>query len=177
MPFIGSSDCVIWSYNHYKYLCKPIQMIVICFVFPEFKVVFSTFVQLFKKYSPKNTSRSRNLPLFFTIRLGTGRFKYLSRHIPRLRNLPPFFSFVKTIHRYFYIFVEFFLTFPFAPIKIVCGIVYAAAVWAAQAFHDNRQMPGFTRQIGRSFSSAVRLMAFFSIFLRQNRRFLANKTA
>jgi hypothetical protein len=85
------------------------------------------------------------------------------------------FPFVKTIHRYFYIFVEFFLTFPFAPIKIVCGMVYAAAVWAAQAFHDNRQMPGFTRQIGRSFSSAVRLMAFLAFFSAKTGGFLPIK--
>jgi hypothetical protein len=73
--------------------------------------------------------------------------------------------------------VEFFLTFPFALSKIVCGMVYAAAVWAASAFHDNRQMPGFSRQIGRGASPTVRLMAFFAFFSAKKRQFIANKTA
>jgi hypothetical protein len=64
MPFIGSPDRVTWSCNHYKYLCKPIQMIGICFVFPEFKVVLSTFVQLCKNILPKIQADPEIYPFF-----------------------------------------------------------------------------------------------------------------
>jgi hypothetical protein len=75
------------------------------------------------------------------------------------------FSFVKTGGSIFSIFVEFFLTFPFALSKIVCGMVYAAAVWAASAFHDNRQMPGFSRQIGRGHPLPCALWRFLHFSL------------
>ena len=76
----------------------------------------------------------------------------------------------------FYIFVEICLTFPTAIGRIVYGIVYAEVVWAAGAFHDNRQKPGFSRQIG-SKQRTARLVALILHFFLPFTAVFANETA
>ena len=77
-------------------------------------------------------------------------FVHFSNGQYRKKQILSFFSkaSAKLDRPYFYIFVEYRLTFPPPVGKIVYGKVYAEAVWAAARFMITGKKPGFTRQIG-----------------------------
>jgi hypothetical protein len=64
-------------------------------------------------------------------------------HIATLSEEPNLASLAEIVDGKFTIFVEFFLTFPFGMDKIICGMVYTAAVWAVACFMITGKCRGF----------------------------------
>ena len=156
---------MIALYGYVTMLYIP-QIAFKCFVIVWFSRHFCRFLQLLCI----NTIHFNQKSAFWIIKI-----KY-PRPTKRYQTKLYISHLVKIGSSKFYIFVDFFLTFPFGLSKIVCGMVYAAAVWVATAFHDNRQMPGFSRQIG-SIRPAVRLMALILHIFLPNSAVIANETA